>query len=255
MKQEKKAYQTVGRGRHGRREPVASQRWLGWSAMVLAALLVFSLLAGAALAATSEVRFAVGKKGFAVGGQNMSTEAAAFVKDGRAYVPVRGLAQALGLAVGWDGIKKKVTVTKGEVKVELVIGNKEIVINGRSQRLGAAPVIRAGRAYVPAREIAESLGYQARWDAAGRAVVVMPAAGQGPAEAAQKYGLSLNQAYHNLHAQQLGVACTTCHVQQVTGEIQVFSGQDVSPAAPGPVDRKACLACHTAGPGRKLYGR
>lgn len=68
MRRERKTYRTCAPGRHGRQEPAAGGRRPGWNAMVLAALLLFSLFASAALAATGEVKLAVGKKGFTVDG-------------------------------------------------------------------------------------------------------------------------------------------------------------------------------------------
>jgi uncharacterized repeat protein (TIGR01451 family) len=69
------------------------------------------------------------------------------------------------------------------------------------------------------------------------------------------YGLAQGQRYHKIHAGQLGLGCTTCHKSQVSDPEAIFITQDVSPLAPGPVDRKACLTCHrSSGPGPTFYG-
>ena len=67
-------------------------------------------------------------------------------------------------------------------------------------------------------------------------------------------GLAVGQRYHNLHSEE-GVECATCHIGAPDTTQTVFGAQDVAAMAPGPVDRKACLACHSgSGPGEDLYG-
>jgi hypothetical protein len=76
----------------------------------------------------------------------------------------------------------------------------------------------------------------------------------GEIDVGTEYGLALGQRYHNIHATVLGLECTTCHMGEMTTQQEVFSAQDVSPQAPGPVDRRGCLGCHRAGPGSNIYG-
>lgn len=76
----------------------------------------------------------------------------------------------------------------------------------------------------------------------------------GEIDVGTEYGLGLDQRYHRIHATVLGLECTTCHISKPDTAQTVFTAQDVSPQAPGPVDKRACLGCHRAGPGSDVYG-
>jgi len=75
----------------------------------------------------------------------------------------------------------------------------------------------------------------------------------GEIDVGEEYGLGLDQRYHNIHATVLGMGCNTCHSQVADTELDVFSGQDVSPQSPGVVDRRGCLGCHGSQTLRPLY--
>ena len=69
-----------------------------------------------------------------------------------------------------------------------------------------------------------------------------------------EYGLAVGQRYHDIHTTEQGLACATCHISEPGTTQTVFGAQDVSSTAPGPVDKKACLGCHSDdGPGKDLY--
>jgi hypothetical protein len=132
--------------------------------------------------------FTVGQANYVLNGQTCSTDAAPFIDNGRVFVPVRYLGQALGVDVGWNGDPNDQTVQlndnrtftdKGGLQVTLTIGSRTITSQG-STTLGAlitktmdvAPLIRNGRTYLPARYVAEAFGYTLAWDAAGRTVAI-----------------------------------------------------------------------------------
>ncbi len=69
----------------------------------------------------------------------------------------------------------------------------------------------------------------------------------------EDYGLAPDQRYHDIHTTEQSLECATCHVSEPDTTQTVFTAQDVSPRAPNPVDKKACLRCHRDGPGRNLY--
>jgi hypothetical protein len=102
-------------------------------------------------------------------------DVAPYIKSGRTYVPVRYLAYALGVAeadVVWDEASQKVTLTKGDNVVELTIGNTSITVNGEAQAMDVAPEITNGRTMLPARYVAEGLGYVVGWDPGTRTVLI-----------------------------------------------------------------------------------
>jgi hypothetical protein len=84
--------------------------------------------------------------------------------------------------------------------------------------------------------------------------VLAEAIKDGEIDVGTEYGLGLDQRYHKIHATVLGLECDACHIAKVDATNKVLSAWNVSPQAPGPVDRRGCLGCHHAGPGSDLYG-
>jgi hypothetical protein len=117
--------------------------------------------------------FYIGSTIMNVNGQNVIMDAAPYIKAGRTYVPVRYLGDALGATTEWDAATKTVTVTKGDNTVVLVIGSTIAKVNGADVQMDVAPEITGvGRTMLPARWVAEGLGYQVGWNAALQQVVI-----------------------------------------------------------------------------------
>jgi len=117
--------------------------------------------------------FYIGSTIMNVNGANIIMDAAPYIKAGRTYVPVRYLGDALGATTAWDEATKTVTVTKGDKTVVLVIGSTVAKVNGADVQMDVAPEITGvGRTMLPARWVAEGLGYQVGWNAALQQVVI-----------------------------------------------------------------------------------
>lgn len=129
---------------------------------------------------TKSVVFALGVKEYFVDGQTPGTrmDVAPFIENGRTYVPVRYLSNALGVTdenIGWDERARLVTLAEpGFPKVELTIGSKTIKSDDQARQMDVAPLIRDARTFLPARFVAEALGYQVDWDAANQVVICWP---------------------------------------------------------------------------------
>ena len=105
------------------------------------------------------------------------------IEQDRVFVPVRFLGRALGVPdnqITWDGNKRQVILTKGRHSVKLTVGKKEIIINDRSRSVNVSPLKRADRVMLPARFVAEALGYQVAWDKQNSAVIIFPVGGHRP---------------------------------------------------------------------------
>lgn len=101
-------------------------------------------------------------------------DAAPFIQGGRTFVPLRYLAYAMGISqVGWDDATRTVVLTGAGSQVRLVVGDKTLWVNDSAQAMDVAPVLRQGRAYLPARFVATAFGWQVHWDEAFRAVVLL----------------------------------------------------------------------------------
>lgn len=122
-----------------------------------------------------EGAFRIGQRSYTVDGQAKEMDVAPFIRNSRTYTPVRYLAYALGLSdqeIAWDPAARRVTLMRGAVKVELLIGRPVIIVNGEEQPIDVAPVIKQGRAFLPARFVAEAFGFNVAWDAQNRAVSI-----------------------------------------------------------------------------------
>ena len=111
--------------------------------------------------------FAISSNIYKVNGVSKVMDAAPYVKNGRSYVPIRFLGYAMGLTdadIVWDEATQKVTMTKGDSKVELTIGSTTITVNGEAKTMDVAPEISNGRTMLPARFVAEGLGFSVGWD-------------------------------------------------------------------------------------------
>jgi hypothetical protein len=116
--------------------------------------------------------FYIGSNIMNVNGSNIIMDVAPYIKSGRTYIPVRFLGDALGATTAWDAATQTVTVTKGDKTVVLVIGSKTAKVNGADVAMDVAPEIVNGRTMLPARYVAEGLGFSVGWNAALQQVVI-----------------------------------------------------------------------------------
>ena len=82
------------------------------------------------------------------------------LKDGRTLVPLRGLAEALKAKVSWDAGTQTITVTRGDLTVQLQVGSTTALVNGQPATIDVPPQIVDGHTFVPLRLIAEALKAQ-----------------------------------------------------------------------------------------------
>lgn len=111
------------------------------------------------------VVFVQGKNEYFVDGKvpGVKTDAAPYISQDRTFVPVRFLGNALGVNnenISWDGDANKAGLVLGDNSAELTIGQKQIIVNGFSVAIDVAPELQSGRTFLPARFVAEALGYQ-----------------------------------------------------------------------------------------------
>ncbi|MEW6574366.1 MAG: stalk domain-containing protein [Bacillota bacterium] len=126
-------------------------------------------------------RFGLGAKSYTVGGQTYQIDVAPYVKNGRSYVSIRYLAGALGVLnqdITWNPATKTVILRKGDTVLFLTVDSKVMRKQVGSAAplpvpLAVAPEIRGGRLCLPARYVAEGLGYQVRWNEQEKAITVM----------------------------------------------------------------------------------
>lgn len=124
------------------------------------------------------VVFKIGVPYYVVNGQTpgIKMDVAPLIKDDRTFVPVRFLGNALGLddsRITWDDGTQTATL-KGNATLQMTIGQAQVVSNGQAKAIDVAPVLTSDRTFLPARYVAEGLGYQVGWDEATQTVICWP---------------------------------------------------------------------------------
>ena len=120
----------------------------------------------------STIVLTIGEANELINGKTESTDVPAKIVSDRTFLPVRFVAESLGAKVGWDGNENKVTITDGDKKIELIIGKREITVNGKTEKLDAAPFIEDSRTLVPVRFIFEALGALVTYDEKTKTVTI-----------------------------------------------------------------------------------
>ena len=145
----------------------------GFAVMKARFVYVFlSVVVGILLFSSSSSAFADSQVSLVVNGQTIQCSQPPQIINGRTLVPLRDLDDALGAQTTWDANTQQVTVSTTVYNIAMTIGSTTLTVNGQAQTMDVAPVIIGGRTFLPARYVAEALGYQVAWDATSQAVVI-----------------------------------------------------------------------------------
>lgn len=90
------------------------------------------------------------------------------IKDSRTLVPFRAILEKAGAKVDWNQEDKKVTAELDGKKIEMTIGQKKIMVDGKEVELDVAPMIKEGRTLIPLRGIFENLGFEVEYEKVGQ---------------------------------------------------------------------------------------
>ncbi|MCG0278212.1 MAG: copper amine oxidase N-terminal domain-containing protein [Thermanaeromonas sp.] len=141
----------------------------------------FLIFAGATTAQAAETKcaaFMVGKAEYIIDNvMPVKTDAAPFIEQGRAFIPVRYLARALGVPddkVSWSPSANTVTLITDKATITLAVGGTVMYVGEQPREMDVIPVLRDGRVYLPARYVAEALGYEVGWDDGNQVIYLWP---------------------------------------------------------------------------------
>ena len=124
---------------------------------------------------------------FVIGSNNMDTkingadsfkgmDAAPYIKNGRTMLPIRYIAEALGMSVSWDAKTRTVIIGDLFYTVEIPVDTNIIKVNGEVFTSDVKPEIVHGRTMMPIANIARALGLKDGkdiiWDASKRQVII-----------------------------------------------------------------------------------
>ncbi len=137
--------------------------------LAMAMLITWIPFGNVAGATDADMVFYIGSNKAVVSGSQVqlddgNEEVTAQLRQNRAFLPVRFVAQNLGLGVQWNEELGKVTLSGGGKQISFVIGSDIMEIDGVQKQLDAQPFLYNDRTYLPLRAIGESFGKQVYYD-------------------------------------------------------------------------------------------
>lgn len=107
-----------------------------------------------------------------VNDKNVPLEQDAYIEDGRTFVPIRFVAEALGAQVDWNQSTQTVGINYNNNNISMIINSNTATINNKTSTLDLAPSLYADRAYVPIRFIAETLNCSVSWNGSSSTIKI-----------------------------------------------------------------------------------
>jgi len=108
-----------------------------------------------------------------INGEQIAIDALPFISGGNVMVPLRFILTSFKANLNWDGIFQIITLTLGNNRMRLQIGNLRADVNGQLKMLPTAPVLVKGVTFVPLRFISENFGADVKWDGTLKAVSIV----------------------------------------------------------------------------------
>lgn len=112
-------------------------------------------------------------------GEQIQFDVQPIIEDDRTLVPLRAIAEKLGLEVKWaypEDITTRVTVVKGNINVIFTIGSNALIVNDNITFLDTPPIIVGNRTLVPLRAVSEAFDCDVQWDGDTQTVTITSAA-------------------------------------------------------------------------------
>ena len=91
--------------------------------------------------------------------------------QGRVLVPARGVFEALGFEVSWDGVHQRAILTRHDYEIILTINSATFTVNGVGHQLEVpAQILHGGTTFLPLRHPLEAIGYTLEWNGPAQTV-------------------------------------------------------------------------------------
>lgn len=108
-----------------------------------------------------------------VDGQQIAMDIPPYLnKDNRLLVPLRAIGEALNSQVEWNPKTRGVLVSKEGLTIQLTVGSKQVLLNGKSTLMDTVPIIKNGRTMIPIRYISEYFGKTVDWNQYTKTVTI-----------------------------------------------------------------------------------
>ena len=118
--------------------------------------------------------FVIGSKAYTVNGVAMTANEAPYVAGkGYTMLPVRALAESLGLKADWNSNTKTATFSNDSKVASVTLGSDTMYVNGTPIPLNAKAEIKNGSTFIELRSLASAFGVELQWDAATKTVTII----------------------------------------------------------------------------------
>ncbi|HOV79168.1 MAG TPA: copper amine oxidase N-terminal domain-containing protein [Bacillota bacterium] len=118
--------------------------------------------------------FSVGDVKYSMNGTDRIMDIAPYLKEGKVYLPVRFVAEALGVDkndITWSQNLQTVEIKRGERAIRFTVGSDIAYINNTALKMDVVSEIdEPGRVMVSQNWVAEALGVDVQWDSVARKV-------------------------------------------------------------------------------------
>ncbi|MDO5707020.1 MAG: stalk domain-containing protein [Andreesenia angusta] len=114
------------------------------------------------------IQIPIGSNSINVDGEEIFTDSAALLKDSRSFVPIRFIAEALNMKVGYRPIDERVTIVEenpitNSKTIHMNIGSSKYSINGNEYGMDVELFTENWRTMVPIRFLIEALDGKVEW--------------------------------------------------------------------------------------------
>nr|WP_207732253.1 copper amine oxidase N-terminal domain-containing protein [Heliobacterium chlorum] len=120
--------------------------------------------------------FKIGDTKLNLGGVESTMDVAPYIKNDRTYLPVRFVAQAVGVSesnIMFNADSQSVVIIKGDRVVKMTINSPMMTVNGVTIQMDTVPeIVEPGRVMLPVGWVAQALGISAKWDGATQTVTL-----------------------------------------------------------------------------------
>jgi hypothetical protein len=124
------------------------------------------------LSQKTTIELQVGSPSAYINGRRIQLDAPPFIEAGRTLVPLRFIGEAFGANVVWMPGLNKAVISLEQKTIEVIIGSKTALINGKEHLLDVAPSISQGRTFVPLRFIGEAFGASIVWESESKRIIL-----------------------------------------------------------------------------------
>ncbi len=149
---------------------------------------------------------------------------APYIDQDTTMVPLRALAEALGVKVDWEPTESRVLCTRQGTSVSIKIGDKTAFVNGRAVGLPKTAKLVESNTVVPLRFFSEAMGFVVGWDGETRTVSVTSPLGKTQVWGFYALGSTVYSSWQDAFGQEYPLESQESPAKQMAGLILGWYG-------------------------------